>query len=69
MADKILKNIEFEKALEMATLVAYQEGQIVSRTLVQNKAVSITRWSTFWMAAPPSPWAARCTQSRPGRPS
>lgn len=42
MADKILKNIEFEKALEMAALVAYQEGQIVSRTLVQNKAVSIT---------------------------
>lgn len=42
MADKILKNIEFEKALEMASLVAYQQGQIVSRTLVQNKAVSIT---------------------------
>lgn len=42
MADKILKNIEFEKALDMAALVAYQEGQIVSRTLVQNQAVSIT---------------------------
>lgn len=42
MADKILKNMEFEKALEMASLVSYQEGQIVSRTLVQNKAVSIT---------------------------
>lgn len=42
MADKILKNMEFEKALEMGALVTYQEGQIVSRTLVQNKAVSIT---------------------------
>ncbi|ATW25465.1 cupin domain-containing protein [Candidatus Formimonas warabiya] len=42
MADKILKNIDFEKVLDMASLVAYQEGQIVSRTLVQNKAVSIT---------------------------
>lgn len=42
MADKILKNIDFEKALDMASLVTYQEGQIVSRTLVQNKAVSIT---------------------------
>lgn len=42
MADKILKNIEFEEVLDMAALVTYQEGQIVSRTLVQNKAVSIT---------------------------
>ncbi len=42
MENKILKNIEFEKALDMASLVSYQEGQIVSRTLVQNKAVSIT---------------------------
>lgn len=38
----ILKNIDFEKAVEMAELVTYQPGQIVSRTLVQNKAVSIT---------------------------
>jgi len=38
----ILKNIDFEKAVEMSGLVAYQPGQIVSRTLVQNKAVSIT---------------------------
>lgn len=42
MADKLLKNMDFEKALDMASLVSYQEGQIVSRTLVQNKAVSIT---------------------------
>ncbi len=38
----ILKNIDMEKALDMAALVTYQPGQIVSRTLVQNKAVSIT---------------------------
>jgi len=42
MADHFLKNIEFETALEMASLVAYQPGQITSRTLVQNKALSIT---------------------------
>lgn len=38
----ILKNIDFEKTLNMAGLVDYRPGQIVSRTLVQNKAVSIT---------------------------
>ncbi|MDX9871046.1 MAG: cupin domain-containing protein [Clostridia bacterium] len=42
MKEKFLKNIDFEKVLEMASLVSYQEGQIVSRTLVQNKAVSMT---------------------------
>mgnify|MGYP004705480209 CR=1 FL=1 len=42
MSNNILKNIEMEKALDMAALVAYQPGQIVSRTLVQNRAVSIT---------------------------
>ncbi len=40
--NNILKNIEVEKALDMAALVSYQPGQIVSRTLVQNKAVSMT---------------------------
>jgi quercetin dioxygenase-like cupin family protein len=42
MADHILKNIEAEQALTMAALVTYQQGQIVSRTLTQNAAVSIT---------------------------
>lgn len=41
----ILKNIDMEKAFNMAELVTYQPGQIVSRTLVQNKAVSITLFS------------------------
>lgn len=38
----ILKNIDMEKALAMAELVTYQPGQIVSRTLVQNRALNIT---------------------------
>ena len=42
MADPLLKNIPFEKVLELTSLVNYQEGQIVSRTLAQNKAVSVT---------------------------
>ncbi|OQB15145.1 MAG: Cupin domain protein [Firmicutes bacterium ADurb.Bin193] len=42
MNKKFLKNIDFETVVEMADLVSYHEGQIVSRTLVQNKSVSIT---------------------------
>lgn len=42
MRQPILKNIEFEKSLQLGDLVAYQDGQIVSRTLVQNGAVGIT---------------------------
>lgn len=42
MSKNILKNIDIEKAVELAGLVTYQAGQIVSRTLVQNKAVSVT---------------------------
>lgn len=38
----ILKNIEFEKVLSLPGLVEYHEGQVVSRTLVQNNAVSVT---------------------------
>lgn len=37
-----LKNIDIAAVLPLAGLVPYQDGQIVSRTLVQNKAVSIT---------------------------
>lgn len=45
MKEHILKNIEFEKELDLAALVEYQPGQVVSRTLVQNKAVSVTLFS------------------------
>ncbi|MFR9063344.1 MAG: cupin domain-containing protein [[Clostridium] scindens] len=36
------KNIDKEEILEPKNLVAYQEGQVVSKTLVQNSAVSVT---------------------------
>ncbi len=42
MSKNPLKNIEFEKVLDMGSLVEYQPGQVVSRTLSQNDAVSIT---------------------------
>ena len=42
MTNKILKNIDLAKPLALDSLVTYQVGQIVSRTLAQNKAVSLT---------------------------
>ena len=45
MAEKYLKNIEFDKAMDLREMVAYQPGQVVSRTLVQNKSVGITLFS------------------------
>lgn len=39
------KNIEKEKILELKNMVEYQEGQIVSKTLVQNELVSVTIFS------------------------
>lgn len=39
---KILKNITPSTPLELAHLVEYQTGQVVSKTLVQNGAVSLT---------------------------
>jgi quercetin dioxygenase-like cupin family protein len=42
MNKHFLKNIDFETILNLSDLVEYQPGQIVSRTLAQNKSVSIT---------------------------
>ncbi|AIF50584.1 cupin domain-containing protein [Pelosinus sp. UFO1] len=42
MEKKFIKNIEFSTALEMASLVEYQEGRVVSLTLVQNDALTLT---------------------------
>ena len=42
MNKNYIKNIDAETALTLVDLVSYQIGQIVSRTLAQNKAVSIT---------------------------
>lgn len=40
--EHFIKNIEFSKAIELKSLVDYQQGQVVSRTLAQGRPVSIT---------------------------
>ncbi|MBB2182582.1 cupin domain-containing protein [Lachnospiraceae bacterium MD1] len=40
-----LKNIELAKILKLDEKITYQKGQVVSKTLVQNKNVSITLFS------------------------
>ena len=45
MSSKIMKNIETAKVHVLADLVSYQEGQVVSKTLVQNPGVSLTLFS------------------------
>ena len=37
-----IKNIEPEKVVNLGGLVLYMDGQVVSRTLAQNSAVSVT---------------------------
>ncbi len=39
------KNIEKQTCLKLKDLVAYQSGQVVSKTLVQNNSVSLTVFS------------------------
>ncbi len=39
------KNIEKQTKLELKNLVTYQEGQVISKTLVQNESVSVTVFS------------------------
>lgn len=39
------KNIEKETKLKLSQLVDYREGQVVSKTLVQNDYVSMTVFS------------------------
>lgn len=39
------KNIEKQAKLQLKDLVEYQAGQVVSKTLVQNDAVSMTLFS------------------------
>ena len=39
------KNIQKQTVLKLKELVAYQPGQVVSKTLVQNDAVSMTIFS------------------------
>jgi quercetin dioxygenase-like cupin family protein len=40
-----LKNIEVSKILRLEEELSYQKGQVVSKTLVQNKNVSLTLFS------------------------
>lgn len=42
MKGKYLKNIEQEDIVVLSELVSVNEGQIISKTLTQNEAVSIT---------------------------
>ncbi len=39
------KNIEKKTKLKLEDLVEYHDGQVVSKTLVQNEAVSVTLFS------------------------
>lgn len=45
MSNKIMKNIEAAKVQKLADLVTWQEGQVVSKTFVQNPHVSLTLFS------------------------
>ena len=40
-----MKNIAFSEVLTLREQIQYQPGQVVSRTLVQNDAVSVTLFS------------------------
>jgi quercetin dioxygenase-like cupin family protein len=40
--DSFIKNMEFSKPMEFVNMVQYQEGQVVSRTLAQNRLMSMT---------------------------
>lgn len=43
--EKYIKNIPHREAVELKELIDIREGQIISRTLCQNKAVSVTLFS------------------------
>ena len=42
MSQNFLKNIDFASVQPFAELVSFQQGQVVSRTLAQNRAISLT---------------------------
>lgn len=42
---ELMKNIKKSEVLKLKDEVSYQEGQIVSKTLIQNSAVSVTLFS------------------------
>ncbi len=42
MTNRFIKNMDFETVVSLENQVSYQPGQIVSKTLAQNKALSLT---------------------------
>jgi len=40
--EQLIKNIELSKVLDMESLVTYQEGRVISRTLAQGRNLSLT---------------------------
>ncbi|QUH24800.1 cupin domain-containing protein [Serpentinicella alkaliphila] len=40
--EHIIKNVELSKVLNMESLVEYQKGQVISRTLAQGQNLSLT---------------------------
>lgn len=42
MENHQIKNIDFRKVLELESLVDYEDGRVVSRTLSQGKSLSLT---------------------------
>ncbi|WP_320354495.1 cupin domain-containing protein [Desulfobotulus sp.] len=40
--ETLMKNIPFSEAVVLASLVDYEEGRVVSRTLAQKKGVGVT---------------------------
>lgn len=42
---EIMKNIKKAEVLTLKDQISYQEGQVVSKTLIQNQALSITLFS------------------------
>ncbi len=45
MAEKIIKNFDYASVLPFAQQVSYMPGQIVSKTLAQNSAISLTMFA------------------------
>ena len=43
--NEVLKNIQKAEALKLKEELPYQQGQVISKTLVQNSAVSMTLFS------------------------
>lgn len=42
MNKQLIKNIDFAKPIVMESLVDYQQGRVISRTLAQGKPLSVT---------------------------